>query len=288
MMKKLLMFLGLVLSISILLSSAAFADLYGKGKGLVKDNTEEETEEDKNTDTVNESDGNKDTKTLIPKASSPSKNDSEEDKKSNTEKEPGKNNNNTGMSISTVSPNVEKELEEEKIADQETYDFKKFRWGDSQEYVMEIEGKPDGEDDMVDLDSHYIFYVTTLAGKDAFLAYYFCDEGLWQARYVLTESYDDYDLYIDDYETVKAQVTKKFGDPLIDYESWEDDDKEDEYKDNKSEALYNGYLTYLTWYQTDTTDIDLEMSAIDYYIGTSLSFSSLDIFPDIADYSDDF
>ena len=286
-MKKIFTFLGIVLSVSILLSSAAFADLYGVGKGLAKGNTEEETEEDNNTVTENESDGNKDTKTLLPKATSPSKKDTEEDKKSNDEKEP-EDNKNTGMQISTVSANAEKELEEDKKSDQETYDFKKFHWGDSQDYVVSIEGEPDDEDDVLDLDAHYIVYITTLAGKDALLAYYFCDEGLWQARYILTESYSDYDRYIDDYETVKAQLTKKFGDPLIDFESWEDDDKEDEYKDKKGEALYNGYLMYWTWYQTDTTDIDLDMSESDHYISTNLNFASMEITPDELDYSEDF
>ena len=293
------MFLAIVLSISVLLSSAAFADLYGKGKGLSKGNTEETSEEDNNIDTDKQSDENKDKKTLLPKASSPSKKDSGEDKDKDTEKEPDADKS-TGTPSLTVAPDIEKELEKDNKTDQETYDFKKFRWGDSQEYVMEIEGAPDGEDDMVDLDSHYIVYITTLAGKDALLAYYFCDEGLWQARYILTESYSNYDLYIDDYEKVKEQLTKKFGDPLLDLESWEYDDKEEEYKNKKGDALYEGYLTYWTWYQTDTTDIDLDMSASNHYIATDLTFASLDIYPDEInypgepddpdepDYSDDF
>ncbi len=281
------MCLSIVISISVLLSSTAFADLYGKGKGLSKGNTEESSEEDKNTDAEKDLNEDKDTKTLLPKAVSPSKNDSKEDNKSDAEKET-KEKKDSEVPMSTVAPAVEKELEEDKISDQETYDFKKFHWGDSLEHVIEIEGEPDGDGEMTEIKSNYIVYDTTVAGKSALLAYYFCDEGLWQTRYVLTESHTNEDLYIDDYETLKTQLTKKFGDPLLDLESWQDDGKEERYKDKKGDALSYGYLTYWTWYQTDTTDIDLDMSADNFYISTSINFASLKITPDEPDYSDDF
>ena len=58
------------------------------------------------------------------------------------------------------------------------YDFKKFRWGDSQESVMAVEGTPKYSGKMNGLDANYIAYDTTAVGMDVLLAYYFCDGGL--------------------------------------------------------------------------------------------------------------
>lgn len=113
------------------------------------------------------------------------------------------------------------------------YDFKKFMWGDHETDVTAIEGEPLTTGKMNGLDAHYIVYESSVAGKDALLVYYFCNEGLYEARYILTESHSNDRLYIDDYNDVKKALTKKYGEPVFYHENWQDDGKKDYYKDKK-------------------------------------------------------
>lgn len=168
------------------------------------------------------------------------------------------------------------------------YDFKSFRWGDSQEVVEEKEGDPDRDGDMTAYKAHYIVYETTVAGKDALLAYYFCDDGLFQTRYILTESHSNENLYIDDYSDVRRALSKKYGEPSVDWEDWQDSDKKSYYASKKGDALSYGYLSYLTCYALERTDILMEMSADNYIISTTIDFQSREISAGEADYSDDF
>ena len=123
------------------------------------------------------------------------------------------------------------------------YDFKKFRWGDSQESVMAVEGTPKYSGKMNGLDANYIAYDTTAVGMDVLLAYYFCDGGLYSVRYILTEEHSVDSLYIDDYNTFKQALTNKYGEPLLDNEKWTSDSKKSFYADNKGRALNYGYLS---------------------------------------------
>lgn len=172
----------------------------------------------------------------------------------------------------------------------EDYDFKKFKWGDTQEYVESIEGEPSSEDDMKDVNAHYIAYDTTVAGKDALLAYYFCDDGLYQTRYILTEKHSNENMYIDDFNTVIDALKKKYGEPDTEWERWQDDDKKDYYSGKKGDALSYGYLNYYTWWEdiNNRTDVFASMSADNYVISTTIDFSSTDLSAGEADYSDDF
>jgi hypothetical protein len=182
----------------------------------------------------------------------------------------------------------ESDIEETESSEEEAYDFKKFHWGDSQETIEAVEGEPKTEDDMSAVDAHYVAYETTVAGKDALLAYYFCSDGLFQTRYILTESHSNEDLYIDDYEDVRTALTKKYGEPDFDFENWSNDSKKSYYADKKGDALSYGYLTYLTAYMLDRTTIYMDMSADNYKISTTIDFTSNDISAGEADYSDDF
>ena len=198
-------------------------------------------------------------------------------------------------------PEEEKVLETEKVEETATesfsettpaneieYDFKTFRWGDTQEDVEAVEGEPYLEENMTNVDAHYIAYKTTVAGKDTLLAYYFCNEGLYAIRYILTEEHSNENLYIDDYEEIRKAITKKYGEPFIDSERWQDDGKKSYYAQKKGDALCFGYLTYSTYYFLDRTTIGMEMSADNYEIKTHIDYTSVDIDPGDPDYSDDF
>ena len=123
---------------------------------------------------------------------------------------------------------------------------------------------------------------------DTLLAYYFCDDGLYGTRYILQEKHSNDSLYIDDYEKLRKEITKKYGEPLLDIEDWQDDSKKDYYITKKGDALSYGYLNYYTMYLLNRTTISMDMSADNYIISTTIDYSSNMIGPGEADYSDDF
>ncbi len=167
------------------------------------------------------------------------------------------------------------------------YAIRKLKWGDSKECVKQIEGEPVLKGKMDGVKADYIAYEVTVAGLDCYLAYYFCDDGLYAARYLLNETHSNENFYIDDYNTFKNTLTKKYGSPLIDTENWQDNSKKSYYADRKGDALSYGYLKYYTWYTTDETWIEMNMSADNYIITMTVDYRSKTISPGEADYSDD-
>lgn len=167
------------------------------------------------------------------------------------------------------------------------YDFKKFRWGDSQESVMAVEGTPKYSGKMNGLDANYIAYDTTAVGMDVLLAYYFCDDGLYSVRYILNEDHSVDSLYIDDYNTFKQALTNKYGEPLLDNEKWTSDNKKSFYADDKGRALNYGYLSYYTCYITERVIVEMDMSADNYEVSTLINYTSLTVSPGETDFSED-
>lgn len=166
-------------------------------------------------------------------------------------------------------------------------DFKSFYWGDSKEAIMAIEGEPYADGEVDGVDATYIAYQTTAVGLDMLLGYYFCEDGLYQVRYVLTETHSNESRYIEDYETFREALEKKYGEPLLDNEYWSNDNKKKYYADDKGNALCYGYLTYSTIWLLDRTYIAMEMSADNYEISMVVDYASAEISPGEADYSDE-
>lgn len=170
-------------------------------------------------------------------------------------------------------------------SEKKEYDFRTFYWGDTREKVIATEGTPITEGKVSGLDAEYIVYEATAVGLDMFLGYYFCDDGLFEVRYLLAETHSNDSLYIDDYKTFKNALTQKYGDPLLDLENWENDSKKEYYADKKGDALSYGYLTYTTWYSVDNSYISMSMSADNYNISMTVDYESKEIDPGEADYS---
>lgn len=119
------------------------------------------------------------------------------------------------------------------------------------------------------------------------IAYYFCDKGLFQARYISTEKHSNESLYIDDYSSFRNALTKKYGEPFWDNEKWSSDSKKEYYSDDKGNALCYGYLSYMTWYVADRTYISMSMSADNYDISMIIDYESTEISAGEADFSNE-
>ena len=166
-------------------------------------------------------------------------------------------------------------------------DFRKVRWGMSEEEVKAIEGNNPSYSDKLDgRNARYIGYETTLMGNDVLLVYYFGSNGLYAARYAWLEEHNNDSLYISDYDNVRTQLTNKYGSPSYDNEIWDNSSHKNYYSDNKGQALSFGYLSYITSYKTNRTKISMKMSADNYDVTFLIDYESTSIAAPSADYSD--
>ncbi|MCD7819686.1 MAG: hypothetical protein LUH07_11645 [Lachnospiraceae bacterium] len=190
-----------------------------------------------------------------------------------------------------ASDENETEMTEEATETETEYDgpaFKSFYWGDSKDTVIAEEGEPYSTGEMTAYEADYIVYDTTVSGLDCLLVYYFCDEGLFTVKYILTEDHSTYSIYIDDYDKLVSGVTSKYGDPLLNNDSWTSDSKKEYYSGQEGKALVYGYLERAAYWFLSETVIGIHSSADNYSVTTYVQYESLSISPGEADYSSDF
>lgn len=168
-------------------------------------------------------------------------------------------------------------------------DFRSVRWGMTEEEVRSLEGnKPDYSGKLDGRNAWYIGYDTKLMGNSVILAYYFGANGLYEARYIWTESHSNENLYISDYKDVRTQLTAKYGSPWWDKENWDTSSHKSYYSEKKGDALSYGYLTYETCYRTNRTNITMQMDADNYKVSFIIYYESKTITAPAIDYSRDF
>lgn len=147
-------------------------------------------------------------------------------------------------------------------------DFRKASWGMSKTQVKAIETLA-----IVEEDPEFIFYETTLAGHDVYLGYFFINEKLTRARYVINEIYMNKQEYIEDYKYLNAMLVKKYGEPSIEEEIWRENST---WKDDKAFALSVGDLEMFTSYSTPKSTITMILYSEDLAIGNIIEYSSTD------------
>lgn len=151
------------------------------------------------------------------------------------------------------------------------YNFRKTKWGMSIAQVKSSEPL-----DVAKEDETLLGYKTTVIGKDIFVAYFFIDNQLVRARYVLAESHTNKNDFITDYNDFKEILTKKYGKPKQDKSFW----KNDLYKDDYSHwgtAISMGHLVYLSSWETQDTEINDMLMGENFDISCIVEYSSKDL-----------
>ena len=127
--------------------------------------------------------------------------------------------------------------------------------------------------DVAKEDENLLGYETTVIGKDVFVVYFFIDNQLVSARYLLAESHTNRNDFITDYNDFKEILTKKYGKPKQDESLW----KNDLYKDDYSDwgfAISLGHLTYLSSWETQDTEIINILMGDNFDISCIVEYSS--------------
>ena len=152
---------------------------------------------------------------------------------------------------------------------EEEYTFRKTRWGMSKEEVKQSEGREptyEEEDGMA-------YTGEKIADLEVCLFYYFLEDKLYRAAYQVTEKHAFENKYIEDYKKLKELLMKKYGEPFVDREIWEND----LYKDDPERwgfAISIGHLKYVAGWATDSTEIGLMLAGDNYEINLMILYQS--------------
>ncbi|MBA7588846.1 hypothetical protein ES708_30916 [subsurface metagenome] len=180
----------------------------------------------------------------------------------------------------TLDPPIE-ELEEENISETQTtttyqYDFRKVNWGMSKEEVKATEDKKPFSENDTDL----YYKNVEIIGRNFFCSYGFIQDKLYESNYnigtTLGEIHSNKNDYIDDYESVKEILTKKYGKPKRDVVTW----KNDLFKNKKQDwgtAISIGHLVYVSTWETPTTEIGVALGGNNYEIWLSVGYDSKEL-----------
>lgn len=102
------------------------------------------------------------------------------------------------------------------------FEFRGLRWGASINDVIKKEGEP------VERNAGMLFYKVRVDNKKFSLAYYFFENNLFRAVYLLDEQYTNENQYVDDYFSLIKTLEEKYGKPTSNKTEW----SRNLYKDN--------------------------------------------------------
>ena len=154
----------------------------------------------------------------------------------------------------------------------EGFTFRKTKWGMSESVVKSSESLAVFQE----ADNLLVFKTKVLDDIDVNVEYIFIDNQLVRARYVITESYSNYNDYIEDYLGFKAILEKKYGRPVDDQTIWRDDI----HKDNSSNwgfAVSLGQLVLNSTWITSTTEIVNMLSGYNYEITCVVEYKGINL-----------
>jgi hypothetical protein len=151
------------------------------------------------------------------------------------------------------------------------YDFRKTKWGMSQDDVIAAE-KADPEKGETGI-FEFLAYQTRVLDKDVYLGYYFFNNKLIMARYILAEKHTNKNDFISDYLDFQEILKGKYGQPQSDKIIW----KNERYRNKPTRygmALSLGHLAYSSDWKTPSTNIECSMAGENFEIKCTVLFST--------------
>ena len=152
--------------------------------------------------------------------------------------------------------------------DNEKYHFRKTRWGMSRKQVTAVE-KAEFSTSTEDR----LIYQGSVNGLVCGIYYIFIKNQLVSTGYMFLEDHSNENDYINDFKSIKKILTKKYGSPKHDIESWDNE----LFKDDSAKwgfAVSVGHLSYLSSWETNETEINLGLNGDNFEVGHVLSYDS--------------
>lgn len=137
------------------------------------------------------------------------------------------------------------------------YDFRKADWGMTMAQVKTTEPKKPAQEN-----ADSVTYSTALGKIFAFVTYQFKDDKLYRAGFIFAEKRKTDQQYLDDYETIKQEITKVNGKPVMDAVKQLNPDA-DVTSVNRGPAVCRGDLIYGAQWNIPRTVIRLVLQGKD-------------------------
>lgn len=147
-------------------------------------------------------------------------------------------------------------------------DFRKVRWGMTREQVMAVETAPFNQEY-----PDHLVYDEKVNGLKCCLIYVFKKNVLVEASYLVEERFVDDNRYLEEYNSLKGLLAKKYGAPLADQVKW----KDDHYKNNPymwGFAVGDGDLVMSAMWETDRTKLSLVLEGKDFEESLMIVYSA--------------
>lgn len=146
--------------------------------------------------------------------------------------------------------------------------FRGSEWGMSIEEVKAIENA-----DLMDESTEQIFYRGTIAGLKTIIVYEFFRNQLTSCGYMIDETYTNKNEHINNFQKLKELLTKKYGEPLNDNVTWDND----LFRDDPSQygmAISIGHLSFRVDWKKDNLQLTMILYGKNYDIVHGIFYSS--------------
>lgn len=164
------------------------------------------------------------------------------------------------------------EAENDEGREKDEQDFRKARWGMSQEEVIALEGET------AERSEEILGYSGTVLGYPCLTIFHFGAGQLADGMYIFQQNHSQPGSFITDYESIQAMVDKKYGSGTHSGPLWQDR----LYADDPSEwgmAVSMGHLMYFSEWTTPSTKIVLSLTGDNFETHLSLRYESISLAP---------
>ncbi len=151
---------------------------------------------------------------------------------------------------------IQQEGKEERTDAIPETNFRNARWGMSKQQILRLEGYPDEQANTNGLD--IIQYMQKILNMDCMIGYVFAENMLVKAKYSFLAKHGDKNQYIQDYSKIRDILAEKYGKPLADSATWQNDRYKKE-PNNWGEALSLGHLKFESTWQDSETQVHLRL-----------------------------
>jgi hypothetical protein len=146
--------------------------------------------------------------------------------------------------------------------------FRSSNWGECITEVKKAEkGKPEHETD------DWLLYRTQIAGFPADLSFNFVNGMLFLGMYVFKQEHTDDNKFLDDFESVQALLTTKYGAPHEIKDIWLNDLYRDDYEARGMAVSRGDHSIFVNWID-DETSITLQLTGDNYEIRMGVLYRS--------------
>lgn len=138
------------------------------------------------------------------------------------------------------------------------FDFRQINWGATLEKVKETESTAPTEEN-----PSVITYIGELEGMPAIIGYLFQENKLTRAGYVMTESYQEPEMYVRDFNKLREYYTMSYGRPSYDMVNWKEGVQSNIETDAYAQAACDGDAKYMAGWGTEGSMVKLMLHGRD-------------------------